>query len=174
MIIALTGTPGTGKTTIAKILGDRYTVVHINDFDKAKIEYDEERDSYIVDMDYLREEVEKLRKKDEKIIVEGHYSHEFYADLVIVLRCHPEELGKRLKAKGYGERKIRENVEAEAMSLITSEAINIHGRERVYEVDTTGKDPQVAAWETSAIIEGKDRGRYKPRINYSEVILGWY
>ena len=174
MIIALTGTPGTGKTMVARILSEKYEVVYLKDFEMAKREYDEERDSYIVDMDYLKREVEKIRKERGKIIVEGHYSHEFPADIVIVLRCHPNELRKRLEKRNYRERKIKENVEAEAMSLITSEAINIHGREKIYEVDTTGKNPQEVAREIVEIIEGIDREKYRPRINYSEVILGWY
>ncbi len=173
MIIALTGTPGTGKTAVAKILNEKYEIVYLKDFEKAKKEYDEERDSYIVDMDYLKKEVEKLRKKEGKIIVEGHYAHEFYADVIIVLRCHPDELRKRLEKRGYRKEKIGENVEAEAMSLITSEAINIHNK-NVYEVDTTGKDPKVVAEEVIDIIEGRNREKYKPRINYSEVILSWY
>ncbi len=174
MIIALTGTPGTGKTTVARILSGRYRVVYLKDFGMAKREYDEERDSYVVDMDYLKGEVEKLQRDSGKIIVEGHYSHEFPADIVIVLRCHPNELRKRLKKRNYRERKIKENVEAEAMSLITSEAINIHGKEKIYEVDTTGKNPQEVAKEIVEIIEGNNLEKYRPRINYSEVILGWY
>ncbi len=174
MIIALTGTPGTGKTTIAQFLERKYRVVYLKDFEEAREEYDRKRDSYIVNMDFLAKKVDELKKYDEKIIIEGHYSHEFPADLIIVLRCHPDELAKRLQKRNYREEKIKENVEAEAMSLITSEAINIHGRDKVYEVDSTNKIPEIVAREVEEIIEGKNLKKYKPRINYSEVILSWY
>ena len=174
MMVALTGTPGTGKTTIARILERKYHVVYLKDYEEARREYDRRRDTYTVDMEYLAEKVRELRKYAGKIIIEGHYSHEFSVDIVIVLRCHPDELMKRLEKRNYKKEKIMENVEAEAMSLITSEAINRHGRDKVYEIDTTKETPETVAEEVEEIVEGKNLEKYVPRINYSEVILGWY
>ena len=172
MLIALTGTPGTGKTSVAKILQKEYQVVYLKDYEDAVIYYDEHRDSKVVDLDTLREEVNALNK-DALYIIEGHYAHEMPVDVVIVLRCHPEELGKRLKKREYKERKIQENVEAEAMSLITSESILYHGKDKVFEIDTTGKTPEECAKEVEDILNGQ-KEKYRPRINYSEEILKWY
>jgi len=72
----------------------------------------------------------------ESFWIEGHLSHRVDLDYCIVLRTRPEVLEKRLKKRGYSEEKIRENVEAEAMDVILSEA---YQRTKVYEIDTTEK-----------------------------------
>ncbi len=171
MLIALTGTPGTGKTAISKILEDEFKVVHLNDIVEAREYYDEERDSYVVNLDSLREYVKSLKNRD--IIIESHYAHEMPVDMVIVLRTHPDELRSRLERRGYDEQKIMENLEAEAMGLITSEALNYYGKDKVFEVDTTDKDARTAAHEVKHIILTRDE-KYMARINYMEEILKWY
>ncbi len=173
MQIALTGTPGTGKTSVAKFLEKNYRVIYLKNFENARMYRDVERDTYVVNLDVIRREIEKLRNGNEKIILEGHYSHEMPVDMVIVLRCHPQELEKRLRNRGYKESKIRENVEAEAMSLITSEAIGYHGKDKVFEVDTTHRKEDDVAMDVIRIIEKRDR-RFAPRISYMEEILKWY
>ncbi len=170
MLIALTGTPGTGKTTIARILKKNYKVIYLKDFKDAILYHDEDRDADVVDIEYLKAKIKKMKGD---IILEAHYSHELPVDIVIVLRCHPEELRERLGKRGYSERKIRENLEAEAMGLITAESINYHGKDKVFEVDTTKKRVEETAREVEHIIKTKDR-KYLPRINYMEEILKWY
>ncbi len=174
MLIALTGTPGTGKTSVAKILKKKYRVVEISEIvkkDPSLILYrDEKRNSLVVDIDKLRE---KMSSYDG--IVVGHLSHHLPADLVIVLRTHPEILRKRLSTKNYSEEKIRENIEAEAISLITSECMEMHTG-RTYEVDTTEKTPEEVAEIVMKIIEDKEfRKNYVAgKIDYTEVVLNWY
>jgi len=126
----------------------------------------------VVDVDYLRKKIGEIGD-GEDIIVEGHYAHEMPVDIVIVLRCHPDELRKRLEKRGYGERKIRENMEAEAMGLITAEALSYYGKDKVFEVDTTNKEVESSAEEVEHIIATRDR-KYLARINYMEEILKWY
>lgn len=172
MLVALTGTPGTGKTSVAKILEKEYKVVYLKEYEDAVIYYDRDRDSNVVDLETLREKV-NLLEKNNLWILEGHYAHEMPVDMVIVLRCHPEELRKRLKKRNYGEGKIQENVEAEAMSIITSESILYHGKNKVFEVDTTHNSPEECAKEVKEILNGQTE-KYSPRINYSEEILKWY
>ncbi len=172
MLIALTGTPGTGKTSVSKILEKEFKVIHLNDIKEARIDYDEERDSYVVDIEYLREYVKNFYHEG-AVILESHYSHELPVAFVIVLRCHPEELKKRLEKRGYSRRKIMENLEAEAMGLITEEALMLHGKDKVFEVDTTSREIRDAAADVLSIIESRDE-RFKPRINYMGEILKWY
>ncbi len=172
MLIALSGTPGTGKTSVARVLEKEYRVIYLKDYREARMYWDDERSSYVVNLEFLRKKIKALEKGG-KVILEAHYSHEMPVDMIIVLRCHPEELERRLRERGYGEEKIRENVEAEAMSLITSEAIMYHGKDKVFEVDTTGRDASSVAEDVKRIIEEGDR-KFAPRINYSEEILKWY
>ncbi len=141
MQIALTGTPGTGKTTVAGLLP--YKVIDINALVKGGMNLgtDPERGCLDADMDALEQRLKEL-DSDEISILEGHFSHHF-ADWSIVLRLAPSELELRLEARGYSQEKIRENLEAEALDVILVESVEFCTR--VDEVDTTGKSaPQVA------------------------------
>jgi adenylate kinase len=79
---------------------------------------------------------------DELTILEGHFSH-YFADEAVVLRLAPSELRKRLETRGYSEAKIRENLESEALDVVLVEAVEFCNR--VSEIDTTGKTPQEVA-----------------------------
>lgn len=126
------------------------------------------RDSHIVDLECVETRVCGFSG-----VVEGHTSHLLRCvDLVVVLRTHPDELRRRLEARGYHHSKICENVEAEAMGLIVSEAVSIHGVEKVVEIDTTGKAvDEVAEIFWKALKTPED---YRPRVDYTEEILKWY
>ncbi len=155
MIIALTGTPGTGKTTVAKILRKRgFKVIDLNRIilrEKLYSGYDERRKCYIVDMKKLERYISKYTREN-IVFLDSHVSHLLNVDLVIVLRCSPKELEKRLRKKKWRSEKIRENIEAEIVEIITIEAEEKYGRERVIEIDTTGKSPEKVVEEIIKII----------------------
>jgi adenylate kinase len=168
MILLLTGTPGTGKTTISRLLAEKlgYQLVDINQLVEEKHLYtglDPEKDYKIVDMDALEEELFKIvdardpgSDSDEKqgIIIEGHLSHYFQkADLVMVFRTEPHILKGRLQERGWKEIKIRENLEAEALDICTWEAHQVHGN-RVHEIETTKITPEETINIISEIING--------------------
>lgn len=165
MRVALTGTPGTGKTTVADLLDER--VLHLND---AVREHDltertdEERGSLVVDVEAVREWL--ADQPDEgTTVVESHLAHLFEADRVVVLRCHPEELIERLESRAdptahdppkspeMVARSAEENAEAEALDVVLAEAVDQHGPENVYEVDTTGRDPSEVAADVRAVLD---------------------
>jgi adenylate kinase len=151
MQIALTGTPGTGKTTIAGILP--YKVIDINALVKGGMNFgkDPERGCLEADMDALANYLAGL-DSDEALILEGHFSHHF-ADWSIVLRLSPDVLKLRLEARGYSAEKIRENLEAEALDVILVEAVEFC--DRVDEIDTTGKSTPEVAELVARIIQGR-------------------
>jgi adenylate kinase len=151
MQIALTGTPGTGKTTIAGLLP--YHVIDINALVKGGMNFgkDPERGCLEADMDALANYLARL-DSDETLILEGHFSHHF-ADWSIVLRLAPSLLKSRLEARGYSAEKIRENLEAEALDVILVEAVEFC--DRVDEIDTTGKSTPEVAELVARIIQGR-------------------
>jgi adenylate kinase len=151
MQIALTGTPGTGKTTVAGLLP--YKVIDINALVKGGMNFgkDPERGCLEADMDALANHLAKL-DPDETLILEGHFSHHF-ADWSIVLRLDPVILKLRLEARGYSAPKIKENLEAEALDVILVEAVELCAR--VDEIDTTEKSPQEVAELAARIIQGR-------------------
>lgn len=137
--IFITGTPCTGKTTIASKLNGR--LIKINDL---AIEHgfvvgiDEKKGYKVIDIDKLSDYVDNLiSNSDERLIFEGHLSHLCSgADKVIVLRLRPEILEKRLNTRSYSDAKIRENLEAEAIGVCSAEAYEKYA-DKVYELDVS-------------------------------------
>ncbi len=137
MKVAITGTPGTGKTRVAKKLGSAlgFPVIDLNSLlvKEYALGRDIDRDTTVVDI-YRASRTIKLPGD---CVVDGHLSHFLGADVVVVLRCKPGELRRRLRNKGWAEEKVRENAEAEALNIISLEARE--NNKRVFDIDTTEK-----------------------------------
>ncbi|RQG89995.1 adenylate kinase [Natrarchaeobius halalkaliphilus] len=153
MRIAVTGTPGTGKTTATDLLESRLDIVHLNEIlesEELYTEVDAERESKVADLNGLSD---WLDGRDDAMI-ESHLAHRFEVDRVVVLRCEPESLEDRLLERGESRAKARENAESEALDVILAEAVEEHGLESVYEVDTTDLEPETVADELEAVVAG--------------------
>ncbi len=153
-MIALTGTPGTGKTTVAELLKKRgHEVISVLEMArKHGCILDEEGDEVEID-------VERLANFRFDGIVEGHLSHYLHPDITIVLRCNPLILKERLADRGWDEEKLMENVEAELLDVILVEAIEMNYN--VFEVDTTSMTPEEVADVVENIISGEGE-EYRP------------
>ena len=140
MIIAVSGTPGVGKTTVAKLLAEKLGYKYV-DLKKFALEHgvgEIKGDELEVELDELAYLIEK-EFKEKNVILDGHLSHLMPADQVIILRLHPKIIGERLRERGYSREKVSENVEAELVDVCLIEAIDEH--ENIIEIDTTGKTP---------------------------------
>lgn len=126
VLFALTGTPGTGKTTLSSELRRRgYEVVDGKAFIRENGllgEYDRERDTYEVDLDALNDALEPFRAEAGPVVFDSHLSHFMDSRGILLLRCSPEVLAGRLRSRGYSEAKVRENVQAEILDEILCEA----------------------------------------------------
>lgn len=171
MIIAISGTPATGKTAVAGLLvknlnagakkaADKYKLVALNKLAgqaKAQLGYDEKRHSKIMGMAKLKAALKRLTQKHRNIVMEGHFAHLMPADIVVILRCEPKALEKRLKTKYDWPTKVTENAEAELMGVITEETLPLHRVGTVFEVDTTKRTASQTAAIVQKIVEGDER-----------------
>ncbi|MDT8357676.1 MAG: adenylate kinase family protein [Methanomicrobiaceae archaeon] len=151
MMWGITGTPGTGKSSIARELEKRgFRVGHVHDTVKDYVVGDDpERGTRVVDVERWAEGFGHIDG-----IIEGHIAHYLPCNAVVVLRCRPDLLEARLASRGYPEVKIRENVEAEALDVILIETLEVHPPDHVYELDTTSLSVEEAADRIEEFIRG--------------------
>ncbi|MEZ3168386.1 AAA family ATPase, partial [Halorubrum ejinorense] len=113
--VAVTGTPGTGKTTATTLLEAEYDVIHLNERIKSDddlwTERDADRDTLVADLDAVRTEL-----GDWSGVLDSHLAHRFDADRVVVLRCHPETIESRLEARSESPETAAENAESDEPS----------------------------------------------------------
>jgi adenylate kinase len=172
--LALTGTPGTGKSTVANILASRgLAVIELGDLAKEKgllERFDRRRGTHEVDVKRLDRAVGEIELAGTTVLV-GHLSHLIAADKVVVLRCRPSILADRLRSRGYKEPKVAENAGAEALDVILVESVET-GRE-VYEIDTTSISPEETADAVMEILAGEKEKYAIGNIDWSEEALDW-
>jgi adenylate kinase len=163
MIIALSGTPGTGKTTVCDILKQQfgYNIININRLvidEKLNSGKDEDCGSLIADIEKLGSRVQEILNPADDSIIEGHFSHLLPTDAVIVLRTEPLVLKERLgKRNGYSYQKIKENADAEALDVILVEAYEQNNY--VFEINTTDMAAIDVAKSVVSIIETLKKGK---------------
>ena len=143
--IIITGTPGTGKTTLAKLLSEKsYPYVEVGKLVKEEKLYDyfdEETDSYVVNDDLLNTRLIELietNSSSKPLILDGHVVElpPSYVACCIVLRTSIGLLRKRLIDRSYSAAKIEENVEAEIMEVILTDMLILYGPEIVSTVQS--------------------------------------
>lgn len=156
MRVAVTGTPGVGKTTATEGLSTDLDVLHLNDLvrEAGLTEgTDEARGSLVVDLEAVSARLEGR----EDLLVESHVAHHLDVDRAIVLRCRPDVLEARLLERGDGEAKAAENAEAEALDVILSETVEGHGVDVTYEIDTTDRSVDAVRSDVEAVLAGDRR-----------------
>ncbi|MEM0368835.1 MAG: adenylate kinase family protein [Desulfurococcaceae archaeon] len=153
-VIIVAGTPGTGKTTVARAISEKcgLRIINLSELAMEKgyiTAYDESRSTYIIDEDKLVNDILNLAKSSEEhVLVQTHYPEIIPRDIVdrvFILRTHPLILEKRLLERGWSRRKINENVMAEILGVVASNAVNAFGSELIYEIDTSSTKPEDVA-----------------------------
>ena len=146
--ILITGTPGTGKTTLSELLSTKinYNLINVGNLIKEKSlhgDYIPELDTYELDEDKINDELEILLSNDGGNIVDFHTCEIFpqrWFDLVIVLRTSNDILYPRLEARGYNALKISENIECEIMQVVADEARESYDESIVFELENNSID----------------------------------
>jgi adenylate kinase len=174
--IVITGTPGVGKTEVAKMLSGETgrKLIELNTLAKEAggiKRRDSARGADIVDVAVIRRALRKVLKGDQNVIIEGHFAEIVPGEFVkvaIVLRCNPFILKERLVKRGYPDSKVTENVEAELLDSCLIAAVKSFG-DRVREIDTTGMEVTDVAKEAERAFRGKG-GMLAGSVNWISVL----
>jgi adenylate kinase len=150
--ILITGTPGTGKTTVSRLLATELRACYVEPNILLKREgidytYDEKRKTRIVSVKQLRIALRKqAAEADRGLVIDSHVALGVgrlpKLVRVVVLRCNPTVLERRLERKRWSKSKIRENLQAEILDICLWGAVNNYRWGRILEIDTTEKVPR--------------------------------
>src|SRR3989344_5154169 len=80
MIVIVTGTPGTGKTKVAKKIAKKYKLKYVDIGEVVKKnklydKYDKKLDTYIVDVNKLNKFLIKFIKNKKDLVLDSHLTH---------------------------------------------------------------------------------------------------
>ena len=151
-VLAVSGTPGTGKTTLCKALAAAgWQVLSLADLAEehgCMGPVDEADGAAPIDVHRLAEAWEA--PGEGRWLVDGHLAHLLEVDGIVLLRCRPSVLNERLSARGYEARKVKANVEWEMTAGHWAELVEFEIDLPLLELDTTidGDDlsGRVQAW----------------------------
>jgi adenylate kinase len=152
--LVITGNPGVGKHTSAKIIAGKMEA-EIIDINRVAIDNDaiakKTERGLEVDVKKLGRLLTKIMKARKDLIVVGHLAPYVLKpagiSMVAVLRRSPYELEKTLGKRGYSAEKVRENLASEILGVSLYDSLKTFGRRKVVEFDTTGKTPDQSAGE---------------------------
>ena len=156
---ALTGTPGTGKSSVAALLPKAWNPYEVGAMALTLNAGHRIRGGIEVDLPRLTRSFTRLRATSRPRVVVGHLAHLLPVDAAIVLRCHPLELQRRLAPRpSRAARSLGANGLAEATDVVLFEALERF--DRVWEVDTTGRSPRTVARSVARIVRHPGMPRY--------------
>jgi adenylate kinase len=168
MRIAVTGTPGTGKTTLCEASKlEMQSVIGLAERHGCLGPVDSDDGAAPVDVERLIEAVD-WTPSAEMILIDGHLSHLLPVDAILLIRCHPSILQSRLEERGYSAAKVVANVESELIGIIAAECEDLP----CLELDSASStDSMIAALKRWAA-DGFKPHQPNAAIDWIEVIHG--
>jgi adenylate kinase len=169
-VVVVTGTPGTGKTTVSKSLArllhaDYLSLTKLIIDNRLQSGVDRERRTRIVDLNTTRARLRKsLRGSEAVTIIDTHVADAIpreYVKKVIVLRCHPSILEARLRKKAWSARKVQENVLAEILDSCYMTAAEYYGAKKTVQLDTSRNKIAETVNQCEALLKKQSPGNLR-------------
>ena len=151
-VLAISGTPGVGKSSLCAVLEERgwsvLSLATLADEHGCLDDIDTEDGAAPIDIHRLAEAWEA--SSSGRWVVDGHLSHLLNVSGIVLLRCAPSTLKQRLEARGYPVGKIRANVEWEMTAGHWAELLEFEVELPVLELDAGHHSTEELAGEVEA------------------------
>jgi adenylate kinase len=136
MKLLITGTPGCGKTTLAKSFGKKLGLKVINEKDFAlanSIGGFNEENELELPLNILEKKINLFLKNNDNVVFEGHVLCEtkLDVDLVIIITINPEILEMRLEKRNYSSQKIMDNVFCEGINYCEKQVRKNYSKKKI-------------------------------------------
>jgi adenylate kinase len=166
--LVITGSPGVGKHTSARLIAKRFQGSKIIDINKLALDNNailEGKDGTSIDIkkvSRLIEQEAKINTKD--LIFVGHLAPYVInpedVSIAIVLRRSPYELISVFQKRHYSPEKARENIASEILGITFYDSLTAFGRDKIAEVDTTGEMPSQTLDKIVSLLQQKMRPQF--------------
>jgi adenylate kinase len=166
--VVITGNPGVGKHTCAKFVSEKLGKAKIIDINRVILGNNAMASPTSsvnglgeIDVKKTKELMLKEIKKAKDVVIVGHLApyvlKKTGIDLVAVLRRSPYDLAKIFRQRKYTPKKIRDNLAAEILGITLYDSLETFGKERVAELNATGKTPKNIAEDVVLKLQKKSR-----------------
>ena len=167
----ITGNPGTGKHTIAKLISKKNNL-EIIDINKIAIN----NKVFKINQGTLDVDVGKLKKIIDKMnsdsILVGHLAPYVISpknvEMAIVLRKNPYKLQSTYKKRKYTNKKSLENLGSEILGIVYHDTIQEFGRKKTFQIDTSSKSISTTIKKVESIFKGS---KVEDNVDWLQLVL---
>jgi len=169
----ITGNPGTGKHTIAKLISKKLNL-EIIDINKIAIEQGlAQKNNHALDVDVtkLKKIIDKKARENSMLI--GHLAP-YVIDhknvkVTVVLRKSPYKLQSIYKKRKYSSKKSLENIGSEILGITYYDAVRQFGKKKTFQIDTSDISISTTAKKVELIF--KRKSTKEDKIDWLHVVL---
>ncbi len=175
--ILLVGAPASGKTTLCMELSRKLGCKCVSVSELARregliLEYDDMRDTWVLDVERVRDRIKELLSEDRCLVVETIDPSAVPGPHVvgIAVRCPPRKLKRRLESRGYKDVKVWENLEYEAVDGPLYDLLRVMDLDKVIEVNGCSEDLR---GEIEYVLNKmRYEGEFEKRFNWTDEFMG--
>ena len=169
----ITGNPGTGKHTIAKLIAEKLDL-EVIDISKVAINQGlVKRNNGILDVDVSKLKKIIDKKTSDNSILVGHLAPYVISsknvEVSVVLRKSPYKLQSIYKKRKYAKKKSLENLGSEILGITYYDAVHQFGQKKTFQIDTSTRTISATAKKVESVFEGTKTNEDK--VDWLQLVL---
>jgi adenylate kinase len=167
----ITGNPGTGKHTIAKLISKKLNleIIDINKIAISNKVFKKNHGTLDVDVGKLKKIIDKMNS--ESILV-GHLAPYVISskniESAVVLRKSPYKLQSIYKKRKYTSKKSLENLGSEILGILYHDTVQEFSRKKTFQIDTSDKSISITVKKVESIFKGS---KVEDNVDWLQLVL---